>query len=344
MSAQSSYQQVSPEVYGYDYNIGPVPQDIFSGGQWGDVPSSDGAAVNQEVLAAGGGGIVDDRMSQPHNIPNMPAVPEAVNLRGEIRPQGYPWQGHGPPQGYPWQGHPPSAPLMGPGGSSPIRRGGPNMPAYTPGSPYPTMDTTTNSGYPLTVPSQMAPNPGQPMMGYYGGIDLGNLDMHLGSMGAPSGRSRTESKGGYTYEQFSDGSIKIVATSDPAGQYLVGQTLTSSNDPSRWQAITDDIGTWQEYRSGRLTAGVGLAQQLLQLGTQTYTQIRTAGQQPATQAAQTPTRVRRPVRRASTPAPTISAAPIVAPSGVPSWVKVVGGVAGAGVLLFALYRVAGGKD
>lgn len=64
-------------------------------------------------------------------------------------------------------------------------------------------------------------------------------------------RSREVEDGGYIYRQYSDGSITIIATKDPAGQKLVGVRLTQESDPKRWNAITASIGTWKQFRHDR---------------------------------------------------------------------------------------------
>jgi hypothetical protein len=64
------------------------------------------------------------------------------------------------------------------------------------------------------------------------------------------------SKGGYFYRQFEDGIIRVMEKSPK----LAG-TLLSETDPEtkkRWKAITNEIGTWDQYvaerREGRFQA------------------------------------------------------------------------------------------
>ena len=64
-------------------------------------------------------------------------------------------------------------------------------------------------------------------------------------------RSREVEEGGYIYRQYSDGSVTVVATKDPAGQKLVGVRITQESDPKRWNAITASIGTWKQFRHDR---------------------------------------------------------------------------------------------
>lgn len=86
--------------------------------------------------------------------------------------------------------------------------------------------------------------------------------------------------GGYKYKQYKDGSIKIIA-----GPALVGTTITESSDARRWNAITREIGTWEDYKAGRVTnvaAAVTQAAQAFQPSTSTQrTQQAAAAAAPA---------------------------------------------------------------
>lgn len=294
------FAEVSPAIQGFEYYNNVVPM------------------VDENSIA--GIGLLPD---ETHN-----AQP----------PQGYPWNGHKPPQGYPWEGHAPSSPNTGIEGLAPMRQGGPNFPAPAANTAYPQVDPTTGGGYPYAPTTQMGPPPGHALVAAsFGSVDLGQLDATLDSYGATrrdrSQKSRTARPDDYSYQQFADGSIKIIATTDPAGQRLIGTTITQSSDPARWSAITQQIGSWQEYKQGRLGRGVSLATQLLAAGTDIYAK---------TQGGKGGKRKKRQ-SRAAAPA---AALPMVAPApGIPGWAKIGGGVLGSALVLFVVYKIAsGGKE
>lgn len=225
-----------------------------------------------------------------------------------------------------------------------MRRGGPNLPSPSVSTAYPQIDPQTAGGYPYAPATQMGPPPGHaPAAAAFGGIDLGRLDAQLGSLGAGDlGRSKkTKSRdvmgrnGVYSYRQFSSGDIQILDTSDPAGKSLIGTTI-KQGDP-RWQAITNDIRPWSEYKSGRIGTNVGIATQLLSLGTDTYVKLTGRQATPAPrQATPAPRRRRTPVTTSQTP---MSFAPS-APAGIPMWAKVGGSLAGTALLVFVVYQLA----
>lgn len=301
-SPNPTFAQVTPVIQGFDYNTGI------------------NAMVDENSIA--GIGLLPDETHNAHP------------------PQGYPWNGHKPPPGYPWEGHAPSSPNTGIEGLAPMRQGGPNFPAPAASTAYPQVDPTTGGGYPYAPTTQMGPPPGHALVAAsFGSVDLGQLDATLDSYGATprnrSQKSRTVSPDDYTYQQFADGSVKIIATTDPAGQRLIGTMITQSSDPARWSAITQQVGSWQEHKQGRLGRGVSLATQLLAAGTDLYsqTQVRKGGK-----------RKRR--SRSTAPAAPAASVPMVAPApGIPGWAKIGGGVLGSALVLFVVYKIAyGGKE
>ena len=261
--------------------------------------------------------------------------------RNGTAPQGYPWSGHELPPAYPWEGHAASTPNTGIEGRSPLTQGGPNFPAPSVSTAYPQIDPQSGGGYPYAPATQMGPPPGHaPAAAAFGGLDLGQLDAHLHAVVPDMGRTKRTKKvksrdvpgqnGIYTYRQFSNGDIKVLDTSDPAGRSMVGTTITQG-DP-RWQAITSDIGTWADYKSGRIGSRIGLATQLLNVGTDTYTKIKGGQQAPR----------RSKSKRAAAGPSAATPAPYMAPAlpSVPTWAKVAGGVTGTALLLFVVYQLA----
>lgn len=111
-------------------------------------------------------------------------------------------------------------PYTMPGGWS-MTRGGINLPAAA-----------------STVPSLLWTGMG-PQTGAYAGMDAGYLG--AGYEGAKRRKRYRDvvGRGGYVYRQYQDGSITILS-----GPALVGTTMTATSDPRRWQAITQEIGTF----------------------------------------------------------------------------------------------------
>ena len=71
------------------------------------------------------------------------------------------------------------------------------------------------------------------------------------NLSAPSYTYRdVQGSGGYVYRQFSDGSIQVLK-----GPALVGKKISSSSDPTRWTAITNEIGKWGGIGSGKIRSG-----------------------------------------------------------------------------------------
>ncbi len=182
-------------------------------------------------------------------------------------PQPLPPRGH-LPQHYPWQGHPEAGahrPYTGPDGTMPMRRGDPNLPSYAT-APQPPQDYT-GAGYPLSPRGTYVPVNGQPPPGAYAGIDFGALDEYLGDLSGKEERQERRSerkadkadksrtvtgKGGWGYRQYKDGTIEITVSQHRS--LPVGTKLTAQSHPKAWNAITAEIGTWDQYRQERLRA------------------------------------------------------------------------------------------
>lgn len=220
--------------------------------------------------------------------PSMPAlypgVPNAGAFAGlENMPQPpMPPTPHRGPQGYPWQGHPQAGqphPLMGPNGTSPLHMGGPNLPAYATAPQQPM--AYTGAVYPLNTPGVQQQNNGNSLFGGFAGVDFGALDDHLDSeLGrtkkekepkAPKSRD-AQGKGGWVYRQFADGSIQIVVSDSPS--LPVGTRLTAQSHPRPWNAITAEIGTWQQFIKDRWSRRGQAALSLLDAGTKVAGQIK----------------------------------------------------------------------
>ena len=206
-----------PRVYGFDYTHGIVPNDPFDGNWAGPpVPSSEGEG---EVLRMVGGVVRPQAKAQGlyRPVPTQPmynsqdqttqaAIPRyAASMPGAMQTQVGAYAGlvdrpqpQQPPaahpseaEHYPWKGHPSqgySQPLLGPDGTSPMRRGGPNLPAYAvaPGEPL----AYTGAVYPYTTPGVQEQNNGNPLFGGFSGVDFASLDAELGSSWAERKEAR----------------------------------------------------------------------------------------------------------------------------------------------------------
>lgn len=243
---------------------------------------------------------------------------------------------------YPAQGHqfPPQM-FNGPEGTSPMRRGDPNVGAYAAAPKVPR--DLTGATYPY-MGSGTYIRQDQPRFAGYAGIDLAGLDVALGDTepnpDPPVSRGTIDhakpkksqfrdvaGSGGYVYRQFADGSLEI-RVSGNIKILPVGTRIEKDKDAKRWNAITGEIGTWEAYRQERLKAvgrGVALASGL------------------ATSVAGAIGRKKR--RKGKKRRKAAAAAPIEAPlpeaeipaeesSGLPSWAVPVG--IGAAVLLFVM--------
>ena len=220
------------------------------------------------------------------SMPGMPALYPAVPNAGAFagldnRPQPpQPPPAHRGPPGYPWQGHPHMAyskPLMGPDGTSPLHRGGPNLPAYATAPPQPM--AYTGAVYPLNTPGVQEQNNGNPLFGGFAGVDLGALDLHLDSevgdlsgrradrraQKAPKSRDARGGNGLWSYRQFANGSIQIVVSNNAS--LPVGKVITAQSHPRQWNAITAEIGTWQQFIKDRWAKRGQTALTLLEAGT-----------------------------------------------------------------------------
>jgi hypothetical protein len=262
MSAQPDFMQASPTVYGFDFNA--------LAGVSGGVPDSDSAPVVKH----------DDVVRTGNN-----AVPSSMGGLEVVSQPAQPPHGHGNTiPGYPWEGHPEiaySQPFMGPGGTSPMRRGGPNVGAYAVAPAMPT--AYQGAAYPYATPGTYTPNEGQAPFGGYGAVDLDGINERIAAWraGAPARQEKRQAarqarknapidvqgSGGYVYRLFPDGQIKIMAS--PKGG--VGN-MVSPGMPEH-AAITAEVGTWQQNRATARLTGLTAAAQ----GITAITQAATGG-------------------------------------------------------------------
>ena len=239
--ASPQFAQTTPEIYGYNYASGAVPEHLWEEHYGAMVPAPRQKATNVQY---------------PTNYPHQGTTqaPDMGELRlEEASPM--PPHGHTVP-GYPWQGHPHQAysqPFLGPNGTSPMRASSPQFMltdqgfvgayAAAPGAP---MAPTTGGGY-AQAPSGSVPGhaPGWPPLELAGVGDMGDL----GRTRKPRSREVT-GQDGFIYEQWSDGSVAVIA--GPSG--TPGLRMTQGSHPSDWSRITGEIGTWRQYKRGRSAA------------------------------------------------------------------------------------------
>jgi hypothetical protein len=148
----------------------------------------------------------------------------------------------------------------------------------------------TGAAYPKNQPGTYVPNNGMTPFPAYAGLDFSGLDAVLeGYAGRKEERqARREdrqdermikkyekslinyenpkkgqyrdvaSKGGYFYRQFEDGIIRVMEKSPKLAGTLLNEYSTDPTTSKRWKAITNEIGTWDQYvaerREGRLQA------------------------------------------------------------------------------------------
>lgn len=190
-------------------------------------------------------------------------------------------------QGYPWQGHKLPGAFMGPNGTSPMWRGGPNISAHA-DAPAPPTDRT-GAAYPKNQPGTYVPNNGMTPFAGYAGLDFAGLDAVLEGYGARGDReARREErqdkrearkyekslidyedpkrgsyrdvagKGGYFYRQFEDGTLRVMEKSPKLAGNVLYEYDQDLAKRKKWKAITNEIGTWDQHvserRSGRLEA------------------------------------------------------------------------------------------
>ena len=219
--------------------------------------------------------------SMPALYPGVPNAGAFAGLENRPQPPQPPTPHRGPP-GYPWQGHPQAGqphPLMGPNGTSPLHRGGPNLPAYAAAPQQPM--AYTGAVYPLNTPGVQQQNNGNPLFGGFSGVDFGALDDHLDSeLGrirkpkkekAPKSRD-AQGGGDWVYRQFADGSIQIVVSRHPS--LPVGKRITAQSHSRQWNAITAEIGTWQQFIKDRWAKRGQTALTLLDAGTKVAGQFK----------------------------------------------------------------------
>jgi hypothetical protein len=210
--------------------------------------------------------------------------------------RGYPQNTHyevGPGYGQKGVRRVPSAYVSGHG----MRRSSPNLVARALPILWPAIENTGNFYRNHIAPNNIPyPEPNNYLKSAGGWLDYKNDGGVLGGLGSLAQRlqqltsakrsRKVQGTGGYKYEQYSDGSIKIIA-----GPALVGTTITESSDARRWNAITREIGTWDDYISGRVTnvaAAVTQAAQAFQPSTSTQrTQQAAAAVAPAAESGLT---------------------------------------------------------
>lgn len=244
MSAQPEFTEVSPGIVGFDFNALSNAVGASHG-----VPDSNAESVVRHGDPSGEMGRLE--LSAPAQQP-----PQS---HAELIP-GYPWKGH-PEIAY-------SRPFMGPDGTSPMHRSGPNVGAYAvaPGVP----GTVNGAGSPFTVPGTYVPVPGQPHFAGYAGID------DAGSYGDAAARQArrtapiTVQGQNYVYKLFygtngMDGDIEIVVSGDPG--VLPPGSIISRSSP-RWSAIVREVGTWQDNKRQKSAAIVSAIASGLQAGAQ----------------------------------------------------------------------------
>jgi len=216
--------------------------------------------------------------STPYLYPGVPNSGAYAGLVNRQQPAQPPARHSGPP-GYPWHGHPNTAysqPLLGPNGTSPMRRGGPNLPAYATAPQQPM--GYTGAVYPLNTPGVQEQNNGNPLFGGFAGVDFGSLDAHLDSeLGRTKKEKLPKSRdaqggGGWVYRQFADGSIQIVVSN--SASLPVGKQINAQSHPRQWNAITAEIGTWQQFLKDRWAKRGQTALTLLDAGTKVAGQFK----------------------------------------------------------------------
>jgi len=254
MSAQPDFIQADPTVYGFDFNA----LTNTAAGVGGGVPDSHSAPVvrhgeaprtGNDAIPSSMGGL------QAGYGPRQPPVGD--------RPPGYPWGGHGETiPGYPWQGHPQiaySQPFLGPEGTSPQTRSGPNVGAYANAPTEPL--AYTGGPYPYAAAGTYTPNPTNPSAGAYAGFDLGDKDARLDRRQKRSLARQTKKNqidvtdGPYVYRLYSGGAIKIlVSPKSGAG------TIINPGDRG-YSAIIAKVGSFRDNAiRGRQSNMTALAQ------------------------------------------------------------------------------------
>jgi hypothetical protein len=131
----------------------------------------------------------------------------------------------------------------------------------------------TGAVYPLNTPGVQQQNNGNPLFGGFSGIDFGSLDAHLDSELGRAKQPKEEKepksrdvqgRGNWVYRQFEDGSIQIVVSGHPS--LPVGDRITAQSHPRQWNAITAEIGTWQQFIKDRWAKRGQTALTLLEAG------------------------------------------------------------------------------
>jgi hypothetical protein len=156
----------------------------------------------------------------------------------------------------------------------------------------------TGAVYPLNTPGVQQQNNGNPLFGGFSGVDFGALDDHLdselGRIKKPKKEKAPKSRDAdWVYRQFADGSIQIVVSRHPS--LPVGKRITVQSHPRQWNAITAEIGTWQQFLKDRWAKRGQTALTLLDAGTKIAGQVKGRKK-----------RRRRRRRKAAAPMPDIS--------------------------------------
>lgn len=249
MGAQPDFIQPDYTVHGFGYGPFDVPSE--GAGLSGGVPSSDSAPVVKHDQIGRPGGTQASGQGQAAQaapamgalaVQQMPAQPPAMHVQ----------------PGYPWQGHPQAGealPFVGPGHTSPMTRGGPNVGAYAQAPAPPT--AIGGAGYPLATAPSTGPVPGQTPFGGYAGVELAGPKAQQRRAARRRRRNRrdVQGEGGYVYRQLANGNIRILVSGEPH-ILPAGTLLTPQN--ARWNAITAEIGTWEAFVAHR-RAAVGQA-------------------------------------------------------------------------------------
>lgn len=217
-------------------------------------------------------------VSQPQvEVPNVQQT-APVQAVQQVSPQVI----YGPPSGHlpsgvPQQGHTPYF-------TSPMDRGGPNMPAYA---------LPEHTPFGIDQQAGVAPLPGA----YAGVAEYGAAATIDYARPFPGTFRDVQGSGGWVYRQFKDGAIQIVVSqhaSLPVGTLMRG---VSPQDPlyRNWTAVTQEIGLWSDYARAR-TASIAKS------AVDAALQVTTA----ATQSQR-----RKGKRKTATPAPVVTVVPEV---------------------------------
>jgi hypothetical protein len=344
-----------PTIYGFGYESEGGGAPLFSTASWGSaesggdlaglggaLPSSDGPVIRSSEIGSGALQAAHQQAQQQAQHAAQHAaqqhaeqapqpgrariVPDYGQLAIETDPTAV-LPAHAVP-GYPWQGHHvgptgPQARFWGPDNTTPMGRGGPNVGAYAVAPSWP--HTIDGAAYTAFVPGPAVPRRGMsPTIGGYAGLDFaGAEERQARRAGRREARSAAltqrdvRGEGGFVYRQFADGSLVVLVSGEP--QVIPANTRIPRTS-TRWHAVTNEIGTWEEYVGGQRANRI-----------QALTDLATG----AAQAVGGGRRGRgQGGGRAAAPAE-----PVVEESaGLPGWVPVLGVIAVGGILIAVLSR------